>query len=64
MDFVGGVADLDAGVVRAIGRAEARFEEDHLRMLRGVRFAARFGFELEAGTKRGDSRAGGAASMR
>jgi poly(A) polymerase len=50
IDFVGGVADLDAGVVRAIGRAEQRFEEDHLRMLRGVRFAARFGFELEAGT--------------
>jgi poly(A) polymerase len=51
IDFVGGVADLEAGVVRAIGRAEERFEEDHLRMLRGVRFAARFGFELEAGTK-------------
>jgi poly(A) polymerase len=46
------LADLDAGVVRAIGRAEKRFEEDHLRMLRGVRFAARFGFELEAQTKR------------
>jgi putative nucleotidyltransferase with HDIG domain len=51
IDFVGGVADLEAGLVRAIGRAEERFEEDHLRMLRGVRFAARFGFELEAGTK-------------
>jgi poly(A) polymerase len=50
VDFVGGVADLDAGVVRAIGRAELRFEEDHLRMLRGVRFAARLGFEVEAGT--------------
>jgi len=50
IDHVGGVADLDAGVVRAIGRAEQRFEEDNLRMLRGVRFAARFGFELEAGT--------------
>jgi poly(A) polymerase len=50
IDHVGGVADLDAGVVRAIGRAEQRFEEDHLRMLRGVRFAARFGFELETGT--------------
>ncbi len=50
IDFVGGLADLDAGVVRAIGRAELRFEEDHLRMLRGVRFAARFGFEVEAGT--------------
>jgi poly(A) polymerase len=52
LDYVGGLADLDAGVVRAIGRAEKRFEEDHLRMLRGVRFAARFEFELEAETKR------------
>ena len=51
IDFVDGVEDLEAGVVRAIGRAEARFEEDRLRMLRGVRFASRFGFELEAGTK-------------
>jgi poly(A) polymerase len=51
IDYVGGVADLDAGMVRAIGRAEERFEEDRLRMLRGVRFAARFVFELEAGTK-------------
>jgi poly(A) polymerase len=46
------MADLDAGVVRAIGRAEERFEEDRLRMLRAVRFAARFGFEIEAGTAR------------
>ena len=52
LDFVGGVADLDAGLVRAIGRAEERFEEDHLRMLRGVRFAARFEFALEEKTKR------------
>jgi putative nucleotidyltransferase with HDIG domain len=52
LDYVGGLADLDTGVVRAIGRAEKRFEEDHLRMLRGVRFAARFGFDLEAETKR------------
>lgn len=52
LDFVGGVEDLDAGVVRAIGRAELRFEEDHLRMLRAVRFAARFGFELAAETMR------------
>jgi poly(A) polymerase len=51
IDFVGGAGDLEAGVVRAIGRAEERFLEDHLRMLRGVRFAARFGFEIEAGTK-------------
>ena len=51
IDFVGGLVDLDAGVVRAIGDPNERLEEDHLRMLRGVRFAARFGFELEAGTK-------------
>jgi poly(A) polymerase len=50
IDRVGGVADLEAGVVRAIGLAEQRFEEDHLRMLRGVRFAARFGFKIEAAT--------------
>jgi putative nucleotidyltransferase with HDIG domain len=52
IDYVGGVTDLDAGVVRAIGRAETRFEEDHLRMLRAVRFAARFEFEIEPETKR------------
>jgi putative nucleotidyltransferase with HDIG domain len=50
VDYVGGLADLADGVIRAIGRAETRFEEDRLRMLRAVRFAARFGFELEAGT--------------
>jgi poly(A) polymerase len=52
IDYVGGMADLDAGVVRAIGKAEERFEEDRLRMLRAVRFAARFGFEIEAETAR------------
>jgi poly(A) polymerase len=51
LDFVGGVGDLDGSLVRAIGRPEERFEEDHLRMLRGVRFAARFGFALEDKTK-------------
>ncbi len=50
IDHVGGISDLEAGIVRAIGRPAERFEEDHLRMLRGVRFAARFGFELEADT--------------
>jgi poly(A) polymerase len=50
LDYVGGAADLAAGVVRAIGQPERRFEEDRLRMLRAVRFAARFGFEIEAGT--------------
>jgi poly(A) polymerase len=51
LDSVGGLSDLDAGVLRAIGRAELRFDEDQLRMLRAVRFAARFGFEIEAGTQ-------------
>ena len=50
IDHVGGLADLDAGVVRAIGRAELRFEEDRLRMLRAVRFAARFNFQIEPET--------------
>jgi len=50
LDYVGGRADLEAGLVRAIGDPERRFAEDRLRMLRGVRFAARFGFELEAAT--------------
>jgi poly(A) polymerase len=52
IDYVGGVADLDAGVIRAIGRPEQRFEEDRLRMLRAVRFTARFGFEIELETMR------------
>jgi poly(A) polymerase len=50
LDFAGGRADLEAGVVRAIGDPERRFAEDHLRLLRAVRFAARFGFAIEAGT--------------
>ena len=52
LDFVGGEADLRAGLVRAIGEAARRFAEDKLRMLRAVRFAARFGFALEAETER------------
>lgn len=47
VDYAGGVADLRAGIIRAIGDPERRFEEDHLRMLRAVRFAARFGFQIE-----------------
>lgn len=51
IDFVGGQADLRAGVIRAIGDAHARIKEDRLRMLRAVRLAARFGWEIEAGTR-------------
>jgi putative nucleotidyltransferase with HDIG domain len=52
LDFVGGQDDLHAGVIRAIGEADRRFAEDKLRMLRAVRFAARFGYEIEAETFR------------
>ncbi len=52
IDFVGGRRDLAAGIVRAIGDPDARFDEDRLRLLRGVRFAARFGFEIEDATWR------------
>ncbi len=50
IDHVGGLRDLEARIVRAIGDPTRRFEEDHLRMLRAVRFAARLGFDIEAGT--------------
>ena len=49
-DYVGGRADLAAGLIRAIGEAKGRFAEDHLRLLRAVRFAARFSFEIEPET--------------
>jgi poly(A) polymerase len=47
---VGGRKDLDAGTIRAIGDPERRFAEDKLRMLRAVRFAARFEYAIEAET--------------
>jgi len=47
LDFVNGRADLDAGIIRAIGEPSRRFAEDKLRMLRAVRFAARFGYRIE-----------------
>ena len=50
LDFVGGRKDIEAGIIRTIGDAQQRFAEDKLRMLRAVRFAARFGYEIEAGT--------------
>jgi poly(A) polymerase len=50
LDFCGGQADLRGGIVRAIGEPRRRFAEDHLRMLRAVRFAARFHFVIEPET--------------
>jgi poly(A) polymerase len=50
LDFVGGRDDLRNHLIRAIGDPEARFQEDHLRMLRAVRFAARLNYQIEEGT--------------
>lgn len=50
IDHVGGRADLGARRLRAIGAADERFAEDHLRLLRAVRFAARFSLEIEPTT--------------
>jgi poly(A) polymerase len=50
LDFVDGQGDLKRGTIRAIGDPYARFREDHLRLLRGIRFAARLQFEIETAT--------------
>lgn len=50
LDYVDGRADLASGIVRTIGEADRRFAEDNLRMLRAVRFAARFGYAIDAAT--------------
>ena len=50
IDYVGGQQDLESGIIRAIGDPRARFAEDKLRTLRAVRFAAAFGFQIEADT--------------
>lgn len=52
LDIYGGAADLARGVMRAVGDARTRFEEDALRMLRAVRFACRLDFAIEDGTAR------------
>jgi len=50
LDFVGGQTDLRAGIIRTIGAPRQRFHEDKLRLLRAVRFAARFGYAIEDST--------------
>lgn len=50
IDYVGGQADIDARIVRAIGDPRARFAEDKLRILRAVRFGARLGYTIEEAT--------------
>ena len=51
LDYVGGREDLGNRLLRAIGEPDSRFEEDHLRLLRAVRFAARFELEIEPKTR-------------
>lgn len=53
VDIFGGMDDLKAGIIRCVGNAQARFSEDALRILRGIRFAAQLGFELEDDTREG-----------
>jgi poly(A) polymerase len=50
LDYVGGRDDLQRGIIRTIGEAHQRFAEDKLRMLRAVRFAARFGYSIDEQT--------------
>ncbi|MFG0326528.1 MAG: CCA tRNA nucleotidyltransferase [Phycisphaerales bacterium JB037] len=50
IDFVGGLADLAAKTIKAVGDPDARLREDQLRALRAIRFAARYGFELDEAT--------------
>ncbi len=50
LDYVGGREDLNAGTIRTIGDPERRFSEDKLRMLRAVRFAARFDYTIDPQT--------------
>lgn len=50
IDLVGGLPDIQARILRAVGDPDLRLAEDHLRALRAVRFCARFGFHLEPGT--------------
>lgn len=51
-DYIGGKQDLAQGIIRAIGNPEKRFEEDKLRIIRGVRFSIRFDYPIEEATKK------------
>lgn len=52
IDYTGGLADLNAGIIRTIGNPAVRFQEDPVRMLRAVRFAAQLGFAIEEETRK------------
>lgn len=51
VDVFGGMRDMEQGMIRCVGKAEERFTEDALRMLRAVRFSAQLGYEIEGDTK-------------
>lgn len=53
VDIFGGIQDIRRGSIRCVGDAKARFSEDALRILRGIRFAAQLGFELDGETREG-----------
>jgi tRNA nucleotidyltransferase (CCA-adding enzyme) len=52
VDLVGGLSDIESGIIRTVGDPDKRFEEDPLRKLRVVRFAARMGNEIDSETKK------------
>jgi tRNA nucleotidyltransferase (CCA-adding enzyme) len=62
-DPFGGGADLERGVLRAVGEPTERFAEDHLRILRGIRFAGRFSLEIEGATWQGLTAAVGSLAL-
>jgi poly(A) polymerase len=51
-DYVGGISDIEKGIIRTIGDPQERFSEDRLRMIRAIRFASRFSFEIEEQTQK------------
>ncbi len=51
VDLYGGIDDLNKGIIRCVGNADDRFDEDALRIMRAVRFAAQLGFEIEEATR-------------
>lgn len=50
LDYVGGLKDLELKIIRTVGESRERFQEDHLRILRALRFSAQLGFEIEKAT--------------
>lgn len=51
VDYFNGISDISEGIIRCVGNASERFNEDALRMMRGIRFSAQLGFEIEKDTE-------------